>query len=100
MSIAARGAIAQDDPAPWPWPPVGHTDADPVARRRTVLVANFGDDVGAATHLAALGGRGDGRVVVVRPTPGAGDLRTLGLDVLVAAGKRPGAAKIERVTAA
>ncbi|MDN5750252.1 MAG: hypothetical protein L0H64_17365 [Pseudonocardia sp.] len=100
MSIAARGASAQDDPAPWPRPPVGRTAADPVASRRTVLVANFGDDVGAATHLAALGGRGDGRVVVVRPTPGAGDLRTLGLDVLVAAGKRPDAAKTEGVSAA
>lgn len=100
MSTATSGATAQDDPEPWRWPAVCRADADPVAGgRRTVLVANFGDDVGAATHLAALGGRGDDLVVVVRPTPGAGDLGTLGLDVLVAAGKRPGAAKAERVTA-
>jgi hypothetical protein len=69
-----------------------------VSGGRTVLVANFGDDVGAAAHLAALSSGEDGRVVV-RPTPGAVDLATLGLDVLVAAGKYPGAAKTERVTA-
>ena len=66
--------------------------------RRIVVVANFGDDVGAAGHLAALSGGRDGRVVV-RPTPGASDLATLGLDVLVADGKSPSVAKTERVGA-
>jgi hypothetical protein len=81
-------------------PATGRDDLGNVASGgRIVLVTNVGDDVGAAAHLAAIGGGADGRVVVVRPTPGAGDLCTLGLDVLVAAGKRPGAAKAERVTA-
>jgi len=98
MSAATDAAIEGDFTAAGP--AAGRGDPGRVASGgRIVLVANVGDDVGAAAHLAALGGRADGRVVVVRPTPGAGDLGTLGLDVLVAAGKRPGAAKAERVTA-
>ncbi|MGH3521554.1 MAG: hypothetical protein ACRDU4_01695 [Mycobacterium sp.] len=65
---------------------------------RTVVITNAGDDVAVTAHLAALGTFGDARIVV-RPTPGADDVRTLGLDVLVATGKNPTAAQQERVTA-
>ncbi|GAT67027.1 hypothetical protein PS9374_02680 [Planomonospora sphaerica] len=74
--------------------------APPAVPPRTtglVIVDNAGDDLAATRHLNALGHLADGRAIV-RPTPGASDLPTLGLDVLVALGKHPHAARNERVT--
>jgi hypothetical protein len=55
---------------------------------RAVIITNPGDDAAITTHLAALGGLPAGRAVI-RPTPGAAGLGTLGLDLLAAAGKAP-----------
>ncbi|MEV4251705.1 hypothetical protein AB0J52_00905 [Spirillospora sp. NPDC049652] len=63
-----------------------------------MLVDNAGDELAATRHINACGGPTHGRAVI-RPTPGARGLTTLGLDVLVAAGKPPAAAAGERVTA-
>src|SRR5450755_4633489 len=65
-----------------------HPVTRPAAPQRTVIVASPGDDVVITAHLAAAGGLADGRAVI-RPTPGAAGPATLGLDLLVAAGKSP-----------
>jgi len=62
------------------------------------VVDNAGDDLAAVRHINACGGPADGRAVL-RPTPGAGDVDTLGWDLLVAAAKPPHAARRERVSA-
>ncbi|MEV3986910.1 hypothetical protein [Nonomuraea sp. NPDC049758] len=61
-----------------------------------VLVDNTGGDAAASRHINTLDRPGGG-CAVVRPTPGADDVETLGLDLLVAAGKHPHAARRERV---
>ena len=61
------------------------------------VVDNAGDDLAAVRHLNACGGPADGRAVL-RPTPGASDVLTLGWDLLVAAGKPPHAARREHVS--
>ena len=66
-------------------------------RQRTVIVDNPADDAAITAHLASTGGLADGRAVI-RSTPGATDLGTLGLDLLVAAGKSPQSAQQEQVT--
>lgn len=81
---------------PDPWKPGWQPEPPPPWPTRTIIVENPADDAAAAHHLAQFGFAG-GRVVV-RPTPGAADTRTLGLDVLSAAGKNPEAAKTERVS--
>ncbi|MES9604027.1 MULTISPECIES: hypothetical protein [Actinomadura] len=76
-------------------PPAPPPDRPPP---QLLIVDNAGDDVAAARHLASLGRPPAGRVVV-RPTPGALDVLTLGLDLLVAIGKHPHAARDERCSA-
>jgi hypothetical protein len=61
------------------------------------VVDNAGDDLAAVRHINACGGLADGRAVL-RPTPGAGDVDTLGWDLLVAVAKPPHAARQERVS--
>ena len=61
------------------------------------VVDNAGDDLAAVRHLNACGGPADGRAVL-RPTPGASDVATLGWDLLVAADKPPHAARREHVS--
>jgi hypothetical protein len=61
------------------------------------VVDNAGDDLAAVRHLNACSGPADGRAVL-RPTPGASDVATLGWDLLVAAGKPPHAARREHVS--
>ncbi|WP_242911478.1 hypothetical protein [Actinomadura terrae] len=95
-----RSRVRPDPGDPWNLRPVTPPDAppSPPAGRPPpllLIVDNAGDDVAAVRHLAALGHPLEGRVVV-RPTPGAGDVGTLGLDLLVAIGKHPHAAKSER----
>ncbi|MFC5753616.1 hypothetical protein [Actinomadura rugatobispora] len=97
-----RSGVRPDPDDPWNLRPITpHTGPpSPPADRpppHLMVVDNAGDDVAAARHLAALGHPPHGRVVV-RPTPGAGDVATLGLDLLVAIGKHPRAAKNERRT--
>jgi hypothetical protein len=61
------------------------------------VVDNAGDDLAAVRHINACGGPADGRAVL-RPTPGASDVETLGWDLLVAVAKPPHAARRERVS--
>ncbi len=65
-------------------------------RPRTVIVENPSDHASITRHLAATGGLAAGRAII-RPTPGAADLCTLGLDVLVAAGISTEAAQKEHL---
>ncbi|RJL23168.1 hypothetical protein [Bailinhaonella thermotolerans] len=103
--VAAARAASRPLPAAHPdlggdaagWLPPRRRLAAPTA---VIVVDNPADDAAAAAHLAALttpyaahGGR-----VIIRPTPGAADAATLGLDVLAAAAKNPTAAKTERLT--
>jgi hypothetical protein len=61
------------------------------------VVDNAGDDLAAVRHINACGGPADGRAVL-RPTPGASDVATLGWDLLVAVVKPPHAARREHVS--
>jgi hypothetical protein len=61
------------------------------------VVDNAGDDLAAVRHINACGGPADGRAVL-RPTPGARDVDTLGWDLLVAVAKPPHGARREHVS--
>jgi hypothetical protein len=61
------------------------------------MVDNAGDDLAAVRHINACGGPADGRAVL-RPTPGARDVDTLGWDLLVAVAKLPHGARREHVS--
>jgi hypothetical protein len=101
-SVPGRPRRRRSDPDDaWNLVPIPPSALLPIrlARRpepRLVVVDNVGDELAATCHINALGVPPDGRVVI-RPTPGTSDVATLGLDLLVAIGKHPGAAKDERV---
>ncbi|MBB6347229.1 hypothetical protein FHU36_003774 [Nonomuraea muscovyensis] len=90
-SSAARPShgIAERPAPPHLWLPPGG---------RFVLVDNACDDVAVSHHLNTLDGPGHSQVVV-RPTPGTASVHSLGLDLLVALGKNPYAARTERLAA-
>lgn len=99
MSIPARRRLLPDPDDAWNLRPIPPPEPQAASQTgRLVVVDNGGDELAASRHINALGRPGDG-CAVVRPTPSAFDLPALGLDLLVAIGKNPTAAKTERVPA-